>query len=759
MSNFANNSLNSFHRMRRAVLTMVAVAACFGTQASSDLWSDPLRLTHVGPDLNRNYDAREASVAHNSTNNEMLVVWEGTDNFSGVALNEAEIYGQRINPQTQAPIGAKFRISFMGPAGDARYDARNPDVAYNAQTNEYLVVWYGDHNQNGLVEGEFEIFGQRIDGATGDLLGTAFRISDMGPTGNRSYDAIDPAVVWNSVDNNFLVVWRGEDGTATTPVGQFEIYAQLLDGNNPAIQLGQNDRPISDMGPAGSANYDAYSPEVAFNASNDEFLVVWYGDDNYNGRVSGEFEIYAQRLAGATASELGVNDMPISQTGPNGDIRRAAEYPDVAWNPDSNEWLVVWSADETAGNPVGNEFEIYGQRLAADGTEIGRDDFRISYMGPESNNNFDAFRPHVVYHRAGQQYVVAWRGDDSADGEFEIHAQRLDGQSAVPLGTIGYRLSHAGPDGDIVYDARRVALTENTTDGTVFVVWEQEDSSATQAEGEFELFSTTLAANQFVLNNGVTGSWYDPNHDGEGWMLERLPGNQVLAVWYTYRPEAPAQAWMVATGHVVNNRAVFDNVQITAGGRFGPAFDPAAVVRTDWGGFAIEFDSCTRGQASYASVQPGFGSGNLNNVARLTNVDGLSCQQPGASSDPMSSITGPWFDPSHDGEGWVLEYLGNNSLLMAWFSYDTQGNQRWFLGVGSGNGNVFTFPDVQTTYGTVFGPDFNPANVVRAPWGSLSITVNSCTSLTVDYQGPAEFGSGQLNAIPIVGLAGLDCQL
>jgi len=146
-------------------------------QAGSDLWTSPARLTHVGPDLDRNYDAREASVAHNSTDNELLVVWEGTDNVTGVAVDEAEIYGQRINPQTNAPIGSRFRISFMGPAGDARYDARNPDVAYNAITNEYLVVWYGDHNQNGLVEGEFEIFGQRINAANGELIGSAFRIS------------------------------------------------------------------------------------------------------------------------------------------------------------------------------------------------------------------------------------------------------------------------------------------------------------------------------------------------------------------------------------------------------------------------------------------------------------------------------------------------------------------------------------------------------------------------------------------------------
>jgi len=438
------------------------------------------------------------------------------------------------------------------------------------------------------------------------------------------------------------------------------------------------------MGPDGSANFDAYSPEVVYNATDNEFLVVWYGDDNVGGRASGEFEIYAQRVSGSTGAEIGANDFSVSETGPNGNNLYLAQYPDVAWNADRNEYLVVWSANKTVATASFSEYEIYAQRLAADGSQIGRDDFRVSYMGPEGSSSFDAFRPHVAYHRAGKQYVVAWRGDNAVDGEFEIWSQRLDGRSAVHLGQVAARLSHAGPDGNLLFDARRVNLVENSTDGTVFAVWEQEDNSATQAEGEFEIFATSLSANGYVLNNGITGSWYDPAHDGEGWMIERLAGDQVLAVWYTYRPDAPVQAWMVATGHTVNNRVVLDSVQITSGGVFGPAFDPAAVQRTDWGGYA----------------------------------------------------------------------------LMAWFSYDTQGNQRWFLGVGTSSGdNVFNFSEVQTTSGTVFGPSFNPANVQRQPWGTVTITVNSCTSLTVDYQGPAAFGSGQLQAVPIVGVAGLDCSL
>ncbi len=67
------------------------------------------------------------------------------------------------------------------PDGNVSFAALNPAVAYNAMNNEYLVVWSGDDDTAPLVDEEFEIFGQRIDAATGAAIGTNdFRISDMG---------------------------------------------------------------------------------------------------------------------------------------------------------------------------------------------------------------------------------------------------------------------------------------------------------------------------------------------------------------------------------------------------------------------------------------------------------------------------------------------------------------------------------------------------------------------------------------------------
>ncbi|VAW42140.1 hypothetical protein MNBD_GAMMA01-710 [hydrothermal vent metagenome] len=457
------------------------------------------RVTNIGPNLNKDYDAEESAIAFNSQNQEYYIVFEATQSLSGAGAaltTEVEIYAQRQNAITGANIGTPARISQMGPAGDTAYDARNPSVAYNSAANEYLIVWYGDTNV-GTLEGEFEIWGKRINAANGQNIGSQFRISDMGPTANRSYDAIDPVVAYNSTNNNYLVVWRGEDGNLINAAGEFEIYAQQI--SSTGNEIGTNDFRISDMGPNGDNLFDAYSPDIAYNATSNEFLVVWYADDNNAGHVSGEFEIYGQRINAATGAEVGTNDFQISETGVPGFATRAARYPAVSWNSSRNEYLIVWSADPATGAYIGNEFEIFGQVLSAAGAAIGPDDFVISNMGPIGNNNFDAFKPATVYFPAHNAYAVSWRGDTNFDGEFEIYYQIIDEVTQNRLELPDIRVSHAGPDNSIAYDARRTSLASNPNSQSIHIIWEQEDETASQTVGEFEIFAASITINNDII--------------------------------------------------------------------------------------------------------------------------------------------------------------------------------------------------------------------------------------------------------------------
>jgi hypothetical protein len=161
----------------------------------------------------------------------------------------------------------------------------------------------------------------------------------MGPDGNPGFAAAAAAIAYNPQANQYLVVWAGAD----TTVAEDEIWGQLVDAAGSL--LGANFR-ISDLGPDADLNYRATRPAVTFNSQANEYLVVWAGADNTAPLVAGENEIFGQRLTPAGA-EIGANDFRISDMGPNGNINFDAGTPDLTYNPQANEYLVVWRATTT----------------------------------------------------------------------------------------------------------------------------------------------------------------------------------------------------------------------------------------------------------------------------------------------------------------------------------------------------------------------------------------------------------------------------
>jgi len=448
-----------------------------------------MRLSDMGGDTVFNADG--AAVAYNSQADEYLVVWGGDDDSGGLVEGEFEIFGQRIDGATGAEIGDDFRISHQGPDGDPDYDAFLPAVAYNSQNDQYLVVWHGDDDSGGLVEGEFEIFGQRIDGATGAEIGDDFRISDMGPDGDTDYAANDPAVAYNSQDDQYLVVWHGDDDSGDLVDEEFEIFGQRIDGATGA-EIG-DDFQISDMGSDGDLDYPAHDPAVAYNRQANEYLVVWYGD-KMSGTAFIEYEIYSQRIDGASGAEIG-GDFRISDMGPDGDTDYAAFNPAVAYDSQADEYLVVWHGGDDSNGLVEGEHEIFGQRIdGATGAEIGGD-FRISHQGPNEDPDYDARDPAVTYDSQTDEYLVVWHGDDDSgglvEGEFEIFGQRIDGATGAEIGG-DFRISEMGPDGDWNYEADLPSVACDSQAGHYLVVWSGEDDGGGLVEGEYEIFGQRI---------------------------------------------------------------------------------------------------------------------------------------------------------------------------------------------------------------------------------------------------------------------------
>jgi hypothetical protein len=318
--------------------------------ATGALLGSMARLSVMGPDVDPDYDASNPAVAYNRASDEFLVVWEGDDDTTPLVNNEFEIWGQRVDADGEK-INTQFRISYMGGPGDANYDARDPDLAYNSVMipHQYLVVWEGDHKSSGLANDEFEIWGRRVT-TSGGLLETQLRISDMGGTGNADLCGLDPAVAYNPVNNEYLVVWEGDNYSADL----FDVYGQRLDAAT-GDELGANDFFLSNPGNGPNGDYDAVNPAVAYDPYNNEYLVVWQDDE----LGVGEFEIWGQRVDAASGTQI-ETDTRLSDMGPDGNADYIAQTPAVVYSSMGiNQYLIVWSGD----NSTDGEFEIWAQRF------------------------------------------------------------------------------------------------------------------------------------------------------------------------------------------------------------------------------------------------------------------------------------------------------------------------------------------------------------------------------------------------------------
>ena len=344
--------------------------------------------------------------------------------------------------------------------------------------------------------------------------------------------------------------------------------------------------------------------------------------------------------------------------------------------------------------------------------------------------------------------------DDAARVRFSLRADGnnfglINGDTPVNLSLLAFDMTEMSTDAN-------PATIVDWSEGA----WTRYDTSLVN-QGDLGGFDRTLtlqATNQavtpaFLLEAGTTSSWYDLSHEGEGFLIEMLSDNVAVMYWYTYNKEG-GQDWYVAVGDVRGNRIVFSNLYSISGGEFGPGFDPANISRQIVGSASFTWTDCDQGDMSY---KIGTQHGRMQ-LTRITALMGIDCGQPRISPVPEAALlSGSWFDPSHDGEGFNIEVLIDGRVVVYWFSFDKDGNRRWFFGVGEIIDGELVFNNMQTSSGGIFGPDFDPNTVEFTSWGTLVLNL-TCNGGTATYNSTeAGFGSGVLNVIRLTNIDGLGC--
>ena len=371
-----------------------------------------------------------------------------------------------------SPVGSEIRISNALDVGPDR-DTNDAAVAYNPAANEYLVVFSGDEE---TADNENEIYGQRIS-ASGAPIGGDFRISNVGTDGDDLRDASLPDVVYDSVDNQYLVVWRGDDINDN----EFEIWGNRLSATGGSLGAGDGDFRISEAQSIEAAR-NASNPAVTYNPSAGEYLVVWDADENA-GMTDNQFEIWSQRLTASTGNATpSGNDEEITNVASD----RDALDPDVAYDSTTNEYYVVYEADDLA---TAGEVEIFGQRVDATDTNQGSAT-RLSTVGPNDDPTRDAADPAIAYGSAPNEFLTAWEGDDNAANELSVQAQRVDATGTEQGGDLPVSDVPAGDARDALNPAVAYSSARNE-----YVVGFDANPTAVGADnGKHEAFVQELSA-------------------------------------------------------------------------------------------------------------------------------------------------------------------------------------------------------------------------------------------------------------------------
>jgi hypothetical protein len=129
------------------------------------------------------------------------------------------------------------------------------------------------------------------------------------------------------------------------------------------------------------------------------------------------------------------------------------------------------------------------------------------------------------------------------------------------------------------------------------------------------------------------------------------------------------------------------------------------------------------------------------------------------------ALTGSWYDKYLSGQGFNIEVIANNQVVVFFYTFDPAGNNVWLIGLGTQE-NVdqdsgFATIPLYTTMNGKFPPFYDPSTITKAPWGTLSLHFSDCNSgeaaWNVDGGAAQGYTNGQMPIIRITSIPGLTC--
>ncbi len=310
-----------------------------------DLIGDNFPIADHPDVVSRAASLGEPSVAYNPQRGQYLVAWQGM-----MAATGYNIYAREVS--TSGVVSPAVIV-----VTEAGQHQLYPSLAYDAQSDQYWVVW-----QDGRSGTGYHIRVRRLSSVTTP-------VGDETVVDASTGDAELPRLACGG--GRCVIVWREETG------GVLAVYARAYDTTGSPLTTPMRLIPSDAQGDL---------PDIAYDSKADRFLAVW--SERHNGS---EWDIMAQAL-GVDLTPAG--DL-VTVCAAVGDQLQ----PRVAYGKASNHYVVVWS--DKRGGPNG---DVYGQVLANTGQAQGPN--LVLFAG-----SIDDGDPAISASDNADQFLVAYEAD------------------------------------------------------------------------------------------------------------------------------------------------------------------------------------------------------------------------------------------------------------------------------------------------------------------------------------------------------------
>jgi len=428
------------------------------------------------------------------------------------------------------------------------------------------------------------------------------------------------------------------------------------------------------------------------------------------------------------------------------------------YDKQDGNWTLTQTINDTRNTNLGNQIAIDDNLMAVGAVQAG------------------GYGAAVIYEKSGGQWQEKQfiQPDDSAfNDQFGISLQLNNGELLV--GATGG--TNTGINGG--YNVGAVYYFEQPNEGLFTQVQKLEtldpDNGDDQFGGNIIFNDTDLLVNDTsgsTIDNGITelahysrennggpvdsfdvsakttGLWTVDGVDNQAVNIEILHDDRV--VMYAQVNHNGEDLWLFGYGEF-NDNIIDIGVGRTSGADFGQNFNPDDVQIEEIGSAVMTLSACH--QAELLVDLTGISTSKYT-LTKSVEVAGNECAN--TTKVLPNGISGSWFDPSRNGEGFSLVMFNDNGQSKAhvsWYTYD-QGQPMTLTGIAEVSNQTLTVAQLQS----FSGADFLSGTSQVTNRGTLTMTWDKCRTAAVNFDLTSSgLDSGAMDLVQLSILKDTDC--